>query len=179
MCTTEWNNGTIFRVYINSFNSSIINAKVDISQQDLSNKVFIGVENFVLTPLIDTLEAEQYWKDTTYLQLQSLNLPPYIDYSFIEFANDKSGNTRIFARLPLIPIPSIHSSASTTYVKFGLDRVLNKDSILCEMVNNPNALSNGNLQIRLLDQNGDEILGDNIFSISLTLVIYKPSNKYS
>jgi hypothetical protein len=179
MCSSEWNNGTIFRVYVKSFNSSIINAKVDISQQDLSNKVFIGVENFILTPLIDTLEYEQYWRDTSYLQLQSLNLPPYIDYSFIEFDEAKSGNTRIFARLPLIAIPTIHSSPGTTYTKFGLDRVLNKDSILCEMINNPNALSNGNLTIRLLDQDGVEILGDAVFEISLTLVIYKPSNKYS
>jgi hypothetical protein len=176
----EWNNGTIFRIFINSFDESIINTKVDISQQDLSNKVFIGVENFILEPDIGTIEKEQYWKDTTYLQLQSLNLPPYIDYtSHVDSINQATGNSSIFARLPLIPIPIIHSSPGTTYVKYGVDRILNKNSILYEMINNPNALSNGNLNIRILDQNSEIIPSGYIAAFSFTIVIYKPSNNYS
>ena len=54
----EWNNGTVFRVFINSGSvggetASTINAKVDIAQQELNNNCFIGIENWVIKPRID------------------------------------------------------------------------------------------------------------------------------
>ena len=38
----EWNNGTVFRVFINSGNQTEIDAKVDIAQQELNNNCFIN-----------------------------------------------------------------------------------------------------------------------------------------
>ncbi len=61
----EWNNGTIFRVYVTSNEESIINAKVDISQMELNNKVYIGIENFMLRPDVSTDEKQDYWSNST------------------------------------------------------------------------------------------------------------------
>lgn len=175
----EWNNGTIFRVFVSSFEKNIINTKVDISQMQLNNKCYIGVENYMLRPNVETLDQQDYWSFNTYIQLQSLNLPPFIDYSSYDDPNDvNTGNTRIFARFPLIAVPTLGDSLLTTQATFGLDRVLNKDSILYEMINNPNALS-GNLNIRILDDEGDLVPDDYILSFFCTLVIYKPSNSYN
>ena len=78
----EWNNGTIFRVFVVSGSpSSTINTQVDIGQMELNNKVFMGVENFVLRPSVDTPEKQDYWSNASFIQLQSNNLPPFIDYS--------------------------------------------------------------------------------------------------
>jgi hypothetical protein len=176
----EWNNGTIFRIYITSGDTSIINTNVDISQQELNNKVYIGVENFVLEPDLSTLQKSQYWDTKTFIQLQSINLPPYIDYSsYTDNTNLNGGNTRIFARLPLIAIASLKKVVDETYIRYGVDRVLNKDSILYEMMNNSSAVSTGNLNVRILDENGYIIPDGYITSFSLTIVIYKPSNKYN
>ena len=55
----DWNNGTIFRAFIRS-NKTNVDAKLDIGQQELNNKVFIGVENMVLKPNVsDDDEAIQ------------------------------------------------------------------------------------------------------------------------
>lgn len=176
----EWNNGTIFRVFVVSGSSSTINTKVDISQMDLNNKVFIGVENFVLRPAVNTAEKQDYWSNASYIQLQSNNLPPFIDYStFNDPINIPAQNTRIFARIPLIATPTLGDSDLTTQAQFAIDKVLNKDSILYEMINNPSALSNGNLNIRILDVLGQSIPEDYILGVAFTLVIYKPSNKYN
>lgn len=176
----EWNNGTIFRVFVVSGSSSTINTKVDITQMDLNNKVFIGVENFVLRPAVDTPEKQDYWSNASYIQLQSNNLPPFIDYStFNDPINIPAQNTRIFARIPLIATPTLGDSDLTTQAQFAIDKVLNKDSILYEMINNPSALSNGNLNIRILDVLGQSIPEDYILGVAFTLVIYKPSNKYN
>jgi len=44
----EWNNGTIFRIFvISGSTSSTINTKVDIGQMELNNKVYMGVENYI------------------------------------------------------------------------------------------------------------------------------------
>jgi hypothetical protein len=156
----EWNNGTIFRVYVTSNDESIINAKVDISQMELNNKVYIGIQNFMLHPDVSTDEKKDYWSNSTYIQLQSLNLPPFIDFStYLNPLNFNTGNTRIFSRLPLIAVPCLGDSQITTPARFGLDRVLNKDSILYEMINNPSALSSGNFNIRILDQDGTLVSG--------------------
>ena len=48
-----------------------------------------------------------------------------------------------------------------------------------EMLNNPNALANGNLNIKILDETGNNIPNDFILSLSFTLVVYKPDNKYN
>jgi len=177
----EWNNGTIFRVFVVSGStSSTINTKVDISQMYLNNKVFIGVENFAMRPDVSTPEKQDYWSEQAYIQLQSNNLPPFIDYSsYNEPIGVQSGNTRIFCRIPLIATPTLGNSLLTTAAQFAVDRVLNKDSILYEMINNPSALSNGNLNIRILDVAGQPIPDGFILGVAFTLVIYKPSYKYN
>jgi hypothetical protein len=201
----DWNNGSIFRVFIRT-NDINVDAKIDIGQQELNNKVFIGVENMVLKPNVsddDPLATEflqDFWSSTSYIQLESYQLPPYIDYTSnnIESIGESTveeglrcRNTNIFARLPLIASPTLGNSAKTTEATFALDRTLNKDSILYEMINNPNALSNGRLKFRILDEQGlplpEIILNENlqeipikyINSFSFTLVIYKPDNKYN
>lgn len=233
----EWNDGTIFRIYVNSgpdgpyTYSDSINAKVDIAQQELTDKVFIGVENFVLKPRVaDPVwvpddpagtppafawpaqdELQTYWANTGLIQLESVQLQPYIDYSSyngfyqdrttpvpltVPFDDSASRNTTIFARIPLIATPTLGGPNLTTGAMFALDRVINKDSVLTEMRNNPLAVSNGRLRFRLLDQNGHPIpfrtqedggtstIGPRtpplnyIESLSFTIVIYKPNNRY-
>jgi len=178
----EWNNGTIFRAFINSGPTVDVTCKLDIAQQELNNTVFIGVENFVLKPKVDTPDLQDYWAKTKYVQLESYQLTPYIDYTSQNagqaLANsNKSRNTSVFARLPLIASPTLGSSQLTTEATYAGDRVLNKDSILYEMRNNPNALSNGQLRFRILNEDGD--LVDDIVSFAFTLVIYKPDNNYN
>ena len=177
----EWNNGTIFRVFVASVSGkSTINTRVDRCQMELSNKVFIGVENLVLRPDVSTDEKKDYWSNNPYIQLQSLNLPPFIDYSSYDILNNtNTGNSRIFARIPLIATPTLGDSNLTTQASFAVDRVLNKDSILYEMINNPSALSNGNFNIRVLDFGGNDVPDGYILGLIFTLVIYKPSNKYN
>jgi hypothetical protein len=193
----DWNNGTIFRCFIRS-DDPVVNAKVDIGQQELNNKVFIGIENYVLKPNVEDAEPnkaaflQDYWAAASYIQLESFQLPPYIDFSSqnigtTEEINANSRNTTIFARLPLIARPTLGNSQLTTEATFASDRTLNKDSILYEMINNPHALSNGRLNFRLLDDSGQIVPStfsdgtplDFIRSFSFTLVIYKPSNKYN
>jgi hypothetical protein len=177
----EWNNGTIFRVFVVSGSpSSTINTRVDIGQMDLNNKVYMGVENFVLRPDVTTGAKQDYWSNATYVQLQSNNLPPFIDYStFNDQLNLPANNTRIFARIPLVATPTLGNAALTTLAQFAVDKVLNKDSILYEMINNPSALSTGNLNIRVLDVLGQSVPENYILGLAFTLVIYKPSNKYN
>jgi hypothetical protein len=177
----EWNNGTIFRVFVVSGSpSSTINTEVNIAQMDLNNKVMMGVENYVLRPSVDTAEKQDYWSNASYIQLQSNNLPPFIDYStFNDPINIPARNTRIFARLPLVATPTLGDSSLTTAAQFSLDRTLNKDTIMYEMINNPTALSSGNLNIRVLDVLGQPVPEDYILGIAFTLVIYKTSNRYN
>jgi hypothetical protein len=189
----DWNNGTIFRAFIRS-NKTNVDAKLDIGQQELNNKVFIGVENMVLKPKVSdpdpliTEVLQDFWSAVSYIQLESYQLPPYIDYTSNNIAtagetetasNLRCRNTSIFARLPLVASPTLGDSERTTEATFTLDRVLNKDSILYEMINNPHALSNGRFKFRLLDERGIPIPEDFINSFSFTLVIYKPDNKYN
>jgi len=202
----EWNNGTIFRCFI-SGDTPTIDAKLDIGQQELNNKVFIGIENYVLKPTVEfddpnlapevsltvQNELQNFWAGASYIQLESYQLPPYIDYTSQNAGPDAekyARNTTIFGRLPLIASPTLGNALKTTESTFAIDRVLNKDSILYEMINNPHALSNGRFKFRLLDQAGKLIpdsvtIGDetievpHIKSLSFTLVIYKPDNKYN
>jgi hypothetical protein len=178
----EWNNGTIFRAFINSGTQTTVDCKLDIAQQELNNKVFIGVENYVLKPEVSTPELQDYWAQTKYLQLESVQLTPYIDYTSQNAGTVTenqlgSRNTSIFARLPLIAVPTMGAADKTTEATFASDRVLNKTSILYEMRNNPHALSNGRLRFRLLDESGE--LVQNIRSFAFTLVVYKPDNNYN
>lgn len=201
----DWNNGTIFRAFIRT-DKVIVDAKLDIGQQELNNKVFIGVENMVLKPKVsdDDLQVtallQEFWSSTSYIQLESYQLPPYIDYTSNNIVNAgeteveeqlRCKNTSIFARFPLIAVPTLGDSQLTTEATFALDRVLNKDSILYEMINNPHALSNGRLKFRILDEQGrpipdfafnensERVSVDYIDSLSFTLVIYKPDKKYN
>jgi len=203
----DWNNGTIFRAFIRT-DKVIVDAKLDIGQQELNNKVFIGVENMVLKPNVSdddgviTNVLQNFWSTKSYIQLESYQLPPYIDYTSNNISingesvveeQQRCRNTSIFARLPLIASPTLGSAEPelTTEATFTLDRVLNKDSILYEMINNPHALSNGRLKFRILDEQGrplperifnsqSELVDvDFINSFSFTLVIYKPDNKYN
>ena len=149
----EWNNGTIFRCFI-SGDATTIDAKLDMGQQELNNKVFIGIENYVLKPTVefggDTVIEDllqKFWAKTTYIQLESYQLPPYIDCTSQNIETDEvkkyARNTTIFGRLPLIASPTLGNALKTTESTFASDRVLKKDSILYEMINNPHALSNG------------------------------------
>ena len=181
----DWNNGTIFRVYILTSISEIINSTftttVNIDQQILNGKVFMGVENFILEPVVNTNPTRDYWATLPLIQLSSINLPPYIDYSSYPAFFKKSENTKIFARIPLILTPTLGNSATPAVneVRFGFNQLLNKDSIIYEMLNNQNALSNGKLTIRVLDIGGDPIPDGYINNIYFTLVIYKPNDRYS
>lgn len=175
----EWNNGTIFRVYV-AGSDPTLSCRVNISQQELNNKVYIGVENFIMRPSIINAQRRDFWSDTSFIQLQSFNLPPYIDFStYTNVLNRNTGNSNIFARLPLIVVPSVEDSAAIIPIIYGLDRVYDKSALLYEMINNPNALSNGTLKIRVLDQDGTIIPTNYIDAIYFTIVIYKPSEKYS
>ena len=181
----EWNNGTIFRALINSGTQTTVDCKLDIAQQDLNNKVFIGIENFVLAPNTGNAILLTYWQTVKYLQLESVQLTPYIDFSSqnadTDIKNDeKSRSTSMFARMPLIDTGTIDG-----VLRFSADRVLNKTSILYEMRNNPMALSNGRLRFRLLDESGD-LIGSKLdqqelpmTSFAFTLVVYKPDNNYN
>jgi hypothetical protein len=200
----DWNNGTIFRAFIRTDKVNV-DAKLDIGQQELNNKVFIGVENMVLKPNVSDNDPEvteflqDFWSTTSYIQLESFQLPPYIDYTSNNIASSGSTvdnslrcrNTSIFARFPLIASPTLGDFQRTTEATFALDRVLNKDSILYEMINNPHALSNGRFKFRILSEEGlplpQTFTTDTgtvvpvrlINSFSFTLVIYKPDNKYN
>ena len=181
----DWNNGTIFRVYIVASIAEIINSTftttVNIDQQILNGKVFMGVENFILEPIVNTNLTRDYWATLPLIQFSSINLPPYIDYSSYPAFFKKSENTKIFARIPLILTPTLGNSATPAVneVRFGFNQLLNKDSIIYEMLNNQNALSNGKLTIRVLDIGGDPIPDGYINNIYFTLVIYKPNDRYS
>ena len=197
----NWNNGTIFRTFVRCDNPTN-DCKLDIGQQELNNKVFIGIENYVLKPNVEGIDdastafLQDFWAGTSYLQLESYQLPPYIDYTSnnigtFDERNQNSRNTTIFGRLPLIASPTLGNSQLTTEATFACDRVLNKDSIMYEMINNPHALSNGRFKFRILDEAGNIIPSqalddsDNLVSVnfiksfSFTLVIYKPDNKYN
>lgn len=180
----DWNNGTIFRVYVVASNSNITNSTftttVNIDQQLLNGKVFMGIENLILEPIITPNAARDYWASLPLIQLSSINLPPYIDYSSFPASFKKSENTKIFARIPLLLTPTLANSASpaVTEVRFVYNQLLNKDSIIYEMLNNQNALSNGKLTIRILDPIGDAIPDGFINFLYFTLVIYKPNDNY-
>ena len=93
----DFNDGTIFRVYVSAGQTSTVDAKVDIAQQELNGKVYIAVENFVLNPtcadpgfippadpVTDARanvwpaqnELQNYWANRSYLQLESFQLVP-------------------------------------------------------------------------------------------------------
>lgn len=179
----DWNNGTIFRVYIVASNSNITNSTftttVNIDQQLLNGKVFMGIENLILEPIVTPAAALDYWASLPLIQLSSINLPPYIDYSSFPASFKKSENTKIFARIPLTLTPTLVNSGATSEARFVFNQLLNKDSIIYEMINNQNALSNGKLTIRILDPLGDAIPDGFINFLYFTLVIYKPNDNYS
>lgn len=181
----DWNNGTIFRIYIVAFDTNIINSTftttVNIDQQLLNGKVFMGIENLILEPIVNTQPKNDYWASSPLIQLSSINLPPYIDYSsFPDFVNT-SQNTKIFARIPLILTPtlSLFVTPEVSEARFVFNQLLNKDSIIYEMIDNQNALSNGKLTIRVLDAGGGLIPNGYINGLYFTLVIYKPNDNYS
>ena len=182
----DWNNGTIFRVYVVTSNSNITNSTftttVNIDQQLLNGRVFMGIENLILEPIVTPNVALDYWASLPLIQLSSINLPPYIDYSSFPSSFKKSENTKIFARIPLILTPTLPNSTVPTpqsEVRFVYNQLLNKDSIIYEMLNNQNALSTGKLTIRILDPLGDPIPDGFINFLYFTLVIYKPNDNYS
>jgi|TARA_R110000782_G_scaffold60464_3_gene124945 hypothetical protein len=195
----EWNNGTIFRAFINSGNQSVVDCKLDISQEDLNNKVFIGIENYLIVPDFNDdavtppdppevdPEKELFWTKKKYIQLESVQLTPYIDFTSQNSGDDeelnrqRSRNTSIFARIPIIYSFRLESPTdlTTNPMGIGASHVLNKDSILYEMRNNPHALSNGRLRFRMLDESGVQIPDKYINSCAFTLVVYKPDNNYN
>ena len=139
----------------------------------------MGVENLVLTPNVSNDNKKDFWASMPLIQLSSINLPPYIDYSSYPEAFAITGNTSSFCRAPLILLPSIVNSTNITESRFGFNKVFNKDSILYEMLNNQNTLATGNLNIKISDVYGVNIPTDYITEIAFTIVIYKPDNKYN
>ena len=198
----EWNNGTIYRIFVQrgiNATSNIIDVPVDIAQSELTGKVFIGVENFCLdrrlAPKSDfnisklqdqTSQLVNNWAQVQYLQLRSVNLPPDIDWTAAEDGS-LAQNTQIFARLPLDAQfigPNTWGNAGTHYTmnpRASGFFPLNKDGILYEMTNNPNALSNGRLRIQLVDNNNGpwDLTNYPIYNFQFTVVIYKPRNTYN
>ena len=182
----DWNNGTIFRLYVVVNQASIINSTftttVNIDQQLLNGKVFMGIENLILKPVVNTAPKQDFWAVMPLLQLSSINLPPYIDYSSFPNAIARSENTKIFARIPITIIQTIPNSilpVGVSETRFGFSQLLNKDSIIYEMINNPNAVSNGKMTFRVLDSSGNGIPDGYISFLYFTLVIYKHSDNYS
>lgn len=181
----NWNNGTIFRVYVVTTNADIknssFNTKVSINQQLLNNKVVMGIENLILIPSLDTDDKKNYWASLSLIQLASLNLPSYIDYTSMteDVYGGSNGNTSVFGRIPLVLYPSLPNATDIIFPRFIHYHTYNKDSIMYEMLNNPNALANGNLNIKILDGAGYNIPDDYIIALSFTLVVYKPDNKYN
>jgi len=194
----EWNNGTIYRIFVQrekNATSSIIDVPVDIAQSELTGKVFIGVENYCLdrrvTPDDETnypltnfnaqsADRREKWASVQYLQLQSINLPPDIDFTAME--DTQTGrNTHIFARIPLQTMFSGNTNNNYMFPRSAETFPLTKDGILYEMTNNPHALSNGRLRIQLLgDDNGPWNFTDHpIYNLAFTIVIYKPRNTYN
>jgi hypothetical protein len=198
----EWNNGTIYRVFVSKTDSyagsPYIDIPVDIAQSELTGKVFIGIENFVLDrelgggSLADFHGQDSdfidFWAAQQYLLLRSYNLPADIDYSTYAATNEGS-NSRIFARLPLkteyLPKEGVIHPMVPRVIG---DYSLNKDGILYEMTNNPLAISNGRLRVELLNTAGAPFfwsgatdIGDKvpIANFAFTLVIYKPRNTYN
>jgi len=216
----DWNNGTIFRVFVNIADKSPVSAtapadlkkgvpleidcKVDIAQQELTGNVLLGVENYVVKPRTQHGTAsvqtalQNYWASRSFLQFESFQLAPYIDFTSQldtqansvlaqESNSADSRNTQVFARVPLIATPSLGNAQLTTEATFAGDRVFNKDSVMYEMRNNPLALSNGRLRFRVLDENGVPIprintSGEDVSylkGLAFTLVVYKPNEKYT
>lgn len=195
----EWNNGTIYRIFVQraiDATSNIIDVPVDIAQSELTGKVFIGVENYCLdrrlyvtsptpaNPLtnFDSQDAglRETWATVQYLQLQSINLPPDIDFTAAE--DSQTGqNTHIFARIPLQTFYSGNKNNSYMVPRSAETFPLTKDGILYEMTNNPHALSNGRLRIQLVDNNNGpwDLTAYPIHNLQFTVVIYKPRNTYN
>ena len=198
----EWNNGTIYRIFVSKTDSyagsSHIDIPVDIAQSELTGKVFIGIENFVLDRELGSdsltnfhdqeVDHIEFWAAQQYLLLRSYNLPADIDYSTYAATNEGS-NSRIFARLPLRTEYLPKEGALHPMIPRVMgDYSLNKDGILYEMTNNPLAISNGRLRVQLLNTAGTPFfwkdaptVGDQvpIANFAFTLVIYKPRNTYN
>lgn len=203
----EWNDGTIYRIQVQSagdFTSNIITVPVDIAQSELVGKVFIGLESLCLdrelytntnTPLLDLGQQnaglKNSWANIQYLQLRSVSMPPDIDYT-TQAQDVNTGraaygrNTQVFTRVAL-PLDIVRSSTGAGNEEFYLNpRVvvnnnLNKDGILTEMTNNPNALANGQLHIQLINTNGNplNLQFNPIRNLQFVIVIYKPRNTYN
>ena len=200
----DLNNGTIYRIFVKlgdtvdakDVTSNIIDVPVDIAQSELTGKVFIGVENYCLDRRIiktdvaggrpltrfdnqdDTL-IEQ-WASVQYLQLQSINLPPDIEFTAVE-KSQTGQNTQMFARIPLQTMYGrITANKFYMFPRSAETFPLTKYGILYEMTNNPHALSNGRLRIQLLDDNGPwDLTKYPIYNLAFTIVIYKPRNTYN
>ncbi|MGI9555332.1 MAG: hypothetical protein ACR2M9_00610 [Cyanophyceae cyanobacterium] len=172
-----FNNGTIFRIFCNT-DSNNSTFKCNIETEELTGRVFVGIENYVLIPSVDTAEKQDYWATRSYIQFSSPSFPPFIDLSTDTITNTENYNL-IFSRVPLIASPTLGDSAEVTRATYALDRLFNKNSSsFYEMRNNPSTLSRGQINIRFLDQSFDEIPSDFIEQLSFTLIIYKPKNKY-
>lgn len=195
----EWNDGTIYRIHVHlgPVNGQLsFSVPVDIAQSKLTGKVLMGIEMLhVFRDLNgsynvsqatnqndDQLIAQQkYHCERPLYFFESFSLPPDIDFS----TSETSGrNTQVFARVPVDfkflakgtqnggdNADGFYENTGTYY------QVLNKDSIMYEMTNNPNAISNGQLHFRIVDYLGQPFT--NIVYMDFTLVIYKPRNTYN
>ena len=127
-----------------------------------------------------TIQKQDFWAKTTFLQLQSTSLQPHIDYTSVNVDGVKQGGySSVFARLPLIAVPVLGSSSAIVTPTYGDNIPLSKDSLMYQIKNNPNALSNGTFHFRVLDQDGNLIPSQYLDKMSFTLVVYKPRNTYN
>lgn len=174
----NFNNGTIFRIFCNTDKNNA-NFKCNIETEELNGRVFIGIENYVLIPSVDTGAKQDYWATRSYMQFASNSFPPFIDLSTDTVTNTENYNL-IFSRVPLIASPTLGDQSEVTRATYALDRLFNKNSAsFYEMRNNVGALSRGEIKIRFLDQEFNEIPDDYIDTLSFSLIIYKPRNKYN
>lgn len=208
----EWNNGTIFRVHVTckpDLNGNV-DVPVDVAQEALNGKVFVGVENIVMKKEIpdwrsaipDPGDPDEdppnynlayWWEGINMIQFGSPFLPPDIDFSttsddYENITESRPQNRQIFARFALDNNLVYNLAANQMVVPqcFSYNGSLNKDSLMYEMSNNPNALRNGRLRFTIYDQLYRPLKAipsasttPVIEQLSFTLVIYKPRNTYN
>lgn len=191
----EWNDGTVFRTHVRLVDvdgQSHYTVPIDIAQGELNGKVFMGIElinvfrdlngtmafDQATDQLTQTVALQKYHAVRDVYFFESFQLPPDVDFSATTGAGS---NTQVFARVP-VPFHYMNKVGSgETEGCYNHSTVgywpLSKNGILYEMSNNPNALSNGRLQFRIVDYSGQPI--KNVVQLAFTLVIYKPRNTYN
>lgn len=177
----SYTDGTVFKIYV-SIDMGRASHPLSIPHEMVNDKFYVGVESYMLRPNVDTGEQRDFWAQNTYIQLVSPQLPPFIDHQIICDTNtheEKHGPATAFARLPMIASHTLLDDNGTASSAFGAINRYNKDSIMTEIRNNPNALNSGSFTLRVYDDTSVLIPSDYIEWLAFELVVYKPKNKYN